>query len=1047
MMTAFQTWRAGKGLRATLALLALVALPAAARAQATITGKVTAAGQPLVDARVLVRGTSLATNTNGAGEYTLRNVPAGTQSLEMLRVGYRAQNATVALTAGQSKEVNFTTEAAVIQLQEIVTTATGQQRRVELGNAIGGVGDVSKRVEESQVKNVADLLVAKAAGVSVLPGNETGSSAVVRIRGTNSLSLSNAPIYVVDGVRMISSSVGVATGGTTTSFINDLNPDDIEDIEIVKGPSAATLYGTDAANGVIVITTKKGRAGSTRWSYYGEKGVVSDRNNYADQYAVFGKNAAGTTTRCVLETIANKTCFPDSTSSFNPMKDPELSPVHSGHRDSYGANVSGGSDAVRFFVSGDMENEIGPIKMPAFARAFLDSIGDPAKDHEIYPEAFQRQTVRANLNAALSPTFDLGVNSAWTNRNQRLPQTDNNTVSIFATALKNPGFRPSAICRTNTAACLGYSPIGSLGEDLRGYANYMPSQTFQDKLWEGVQRFNGSVDANWRPYAWMQNSGSVGVDVASRSDWEMCKLSQCPNSGTTRQGFVSDQHSINRNFSAKFVSNGSWQAAQWANLKTTVGADYTNTMSEFTASSGTNLPPGAQNVGQAAVKSGSNQLQTANKTLGVYVQEQAGFRDRLFVTAAVRSDQNSAFGTKFQRVFYPKLSASYLISDESFFPKYQWLDQLRLRTAYGASGVQPGATTALQTFSAVTRTANATTPGNATGTDLPGLAMNALGNPNLKPETSAEWEGGFESRMFNNRATVDFTYYYKKTKDALIAQPIAASAAPSATTITGNFGSIMNKGVEAVVNLTVMDRRNFGWDMTWNGSHTTNKILSLGVDATGKPNPTIGTGTTRDSVGLPANGWFFKPYTYADKNGDGLIDDSEVTVGSSDQYMGYSQPRDILSIQNGFDLFGKKLRLTGLLDYKGGFSVYNQTVQFYCSNQPTCYEETNTSTPLWRQARVIAQRYTATKTQAGYLENGQFWRLREVSAILSLPQQLAARARAKDASLVFAARNLHIWTKYTGTDPESNYATGDVQTDFETAAPPSYFTVRLNLHF
>jgi len=116
MMTAFQTWRAGKGLRATLALLALVALPAAARAQATITGKVTAAGQPLVDARVLVRGTSLTTNTNGAGEYTLRNVPAGTQSLEMLRVGYRAQNATVALTAGQSKEVNFTTEAAVIQL-------------------------------------------------------------------------------------------------------------------------------------------------------------------------------------------------------------------------------------------------------------------------------------------------------------------------------------------------------------------------------------------------------------------------------------------------------------------------------------------------------------------------------------------------------------------------------------------------------------------------------------------------------------------------------------------------------------------------------------------------------------------------------------------------------------------------------------------------------------------------------------------------------------------------------------------------------------------
>ncbi len=1047
MKTAFQTWRAGTTLRTTLALFAVAALPAFARAQATVTGKVTAAGQPLVDARIIVRGTSLTTTSNSAGEYTLRNVPAGTQSLEMLRVGYRAQNATVTLTAGQSKEVNFATEAAVIQLQEIVTTATGQQRRVELGNAIGGVGDVNKRVEESQIKNVADLLVAKAAGVTVLPGNETGSSPVVRIRGTNSLSLSNAPIYVVDGVRMISSSVGVATGGTTTSFLNDLNPEDIEDIEIVKGPSAATLYGTDAANGVVVITTKKGRAGATRWNYFGEGGIVSDRNDYVNQYAVFGKDASGKVTRCVLETIATKACTADSVSSFNPMKDPEISPVGTGHRDQYGMNVSGGSDAVRFYVAGDLQNEIGPVRMPAFARAFLDSVGDPARDDEIYPEAFQMQTVRANLNAALTPKFDLSVNSGWVNRNQRLPQTDNNTVSIFATALKNPGFRPSAICRTNSAACLGYSPIGSLGEDLRGYSNYMPAQTFQDKLHEGVQRFTGSIDANWRPFAWMQNSGNVGVDVASRDDWELCKLNQCPNSGTTRQGFVSDQHSINRNFSAKFVSNGSWQARSWANLKTTVGADYTNTESDNTASSGTNLPPGAQNVGQAAVKSGSNQLQTANKTLGVYVQEQAGLRDRLFLTAAVRSDQNSAFGTKFQRVFYPKLSASYIISDEAFFPHYTWLDQLRLRTAYGSSGVQPGPTTALQTFSAVTRSANTVTPGNPTGADTPALLANLLGNPNLKPETSTEFEGGFESRMFNSRATLDFTYYHKKTKDALIAQPIAASAAPSATTVTGNFGSIMNTGVEAVANLTLMDKRNFGWDMTLNGSHTTNKIITLGVDANGNPNPTIGTGTTRDSVGLPANGWFFKPYTFSDKNGDGLIDDSEVTVATSDQYMGYSQPRDIVSIQNGFDLFNRKLRLTGLLDYKGGFSVFNNTVQFYCSNQPTCYEETNASAPLWRQARVIAQRYTATKTTAGYLENGQFWRLREVSAILTLPERFAARAHARDASLTFAARNLHIWTKYTGTDPESNYNTGDVQTDFETAAPPSYFTVRLNLHF
>jgi hypothetical protein len=339
------------------------------------------------------------------------------------------------------------------------------------------------------------------------------------------------------------------------------------------------------------------------------------------------------------------------------------------------------------------------------------------------------------------------------------------------------------------------------------------------------------------------------------------------------------------------------------------------------------------------------------------------------------------------------------------------------------------------------------TPGNPTGADTPALLANLLGNPDLKPETSTEFEGGFESHMFSNRASLDFTYYHKRTQDALIAQPIAGSAGPSATTVTRNLGSIMNEGLEAVVSLTLADRRNFGWDVTLNGSHNTNKILSLGVDASGKPNPTIGTGTNRDSVGLPANGWFFNPYTFTDANHDGLIDPTEVTVSPNAVYMGYSQPRDIFSVQNGFDLFGKKLRLQGLIDYKGGFSVLNQTVQFYCANQPTCYEETNTSAPLWRQARNVAQRYTATKTQAGYLENGQFWRLREVSAILNVPNSIASRLRAHDASLAFTARNLHLWTKYTGVDPESNYTTGDIQTDFETIAPPTYLLVRLNLHY
>src|SRR5439155_7014716 len=170
---------------------------------------------------------------------------------------------------------------------------------------------------------------------------------------------------------------------------------------------------------------------------------------------------------------------------------------------------------------------------------------------------------------------------------------------------------------------------------------------------------------------------------------------------------------------------------------------------------------------------GSDVQQTSTKTLGVYVQEQAGIRDRMFLTAAVRTDQNRAFGTNFQRVFYPKASLSWILSEEQFFPKVSWVNQFRLRSAYGASGVQPGATSSLKTFSTVTSTLN--------GVDTPGLRANALGDPDLRPETATEIEAGFETRLLGNRLNVDFTYYSKKTKDALINLQIAPSAATSST--------------------------------------------------------------------------------------------------------------------------------------------------------------------------------------------------------------------------------------------------------------------------
>ena len=1038
MLRELQRW--GQTLRR--AALGVCAVPTILIAQSTVTGRVTAANseEPLANARVVLVNSTLGTVTGADGRYTLRNVPAGSAEIRALRVGYSEQKKPVTVPANGSATVDFSLQQAIIQLQEVVTTATGEQRRVELGHSVTTLGDVNKKVEELPITSVGDLLTARAPGVSVLGQGATGSAPNIRIRGLNSLSLGNAPIVFIDGVRAFSSSFNApSNGGTTFSFMNNFSPEEIEDIEIVKGPSAATLYGTDAANGVIVITTKKGKAGNARWSWTAEQGAVSDRNDYGKTYAIWGHSPTNPNTqiRCWLQTMDTITpCIQDSVTSADILRDAVLSPIHLGRRSLYGTQVNGGNEAVRYFVSGNLENEIGAMKMPDFAIQRLDSLQVPMRDHWMYPEALQMMNVRGNLSATVSPKFDLSLNTGFVQSHNRIAQTDNNSLGIWSSARENPGF---------THAGLGYTNVGALGEVLHGYNRWIPSEIFQEYSPVDIQRITGAATANWRPFAWLQNDGTVGVDLSDRVSQDLCQLSQCPNSGTTRQGSVSLSQNNNRLFTANLVSTATWNFNSWINLKTTGGAQYVNNENDAVSSNGSGLPPGGSTVGQAATRSGSNTYPTATKTLGLYVQEQVTLHDRLFLTAAVRTDQNSAFGSNFQNVVYPKVSASWIMSDETWFPHPEFLNQFRFRTAYGQSGVQPGATSALRTFS--------TTTVNIEQVDRSGLRASALGNPDLKPETAAELELGFDSRVWHNKINVEYTYYNKKSHDALFSVPIAASSAASSLSRLTNIGSIQNQGHELTVTTQFLDRRNLGWDMTIAGSHNANKIITLGIDpVTGQPN-FQGTGATRQRVGYPIDARWAHPYTWSDKNNNGRIGTDEVTVDTGWVYMGPLQPRDIVTIQNGLDLFARKLRINASFDYKGGHTAVDGATDFLCQQYPACSEMSLPGAELWKQARAEAYRFgsvfqgTTVTSDAGYDMNGQFWRFRELSATWVLPSVAQRMLRSNNTAFTFAARNLHHWTKYTGVDPESNYGSGDEQSDFNTASPPTYFIFRLNLHY
>lgn len=1015
-----------------------LAIPTALSAQ-TISGRVTAkdAGAPISDARVVVVGTSLFTVTNADGRYTLWRVPTGPQSVRVSRLGYLEQKQEVTVAAGTPPVLNFTLAPAVISLQEVVTTATGEQRRVEIGNSISTV-NAAERTRTAPIIDMASLLVAQSPGVQVAPGNTTGVGARIRIRGVNSLSLVNDPIYIIDGVRMTSNngslSSNIFTGGAQQSRANDISPEEIESIEIVKGPSAATLYGTDAANGVIVITTKRGRAGATSYTVFGEGDGIHDFNTYPTAYTLVGKAPGATVQKqCYLTQISANTCVADSLRTFNLWADPNTTPLQNGYRRNAGIQVSGGSDAVRFFTAAELENTTGILTIPQFDLQRFDTLHIGVLDEWKNPNYLGRATFRANLNATLTPTFDAAVSAGYITSTNRLPMNDNNAYGVGSAGFGGPGYEGSGP---------GNTGLTSLGFASHGYLSTTPGESFQETYTQYIDRFIGSANLNWRPTSWLSNRADLGLDNTGRSDISLCRRGNCANVGTHRLGYVVDDRATLATTTANLSSTASFNPRANLSSKTTAGAQWVSYAFSQNAARGENLTPGATTVSAgASMLAGEATSQT--KTLGLFVEEQVGLNDRLFLTGAVRADQNSAFGTSFQRVLYPKASLSWIVSDESFFRKPSWLDQLRLRSAYGTSGVQPGPIDALQYYYPQTVSVAAT--------DQPGVQFFSIGNANLRPERANEFEGGFDTKLFGNRVSFEVTYYSKLTQDALVGATIAPSLGTGALTQRINLGSVKNTGVEMLLQSQLVQRDAFGWDVTLNGSTTTNKLVTLGTDGSGRPIPPIVGTTIREMPGYPLFGWWQRPYTYDDTNHDGIITLNEIHVADSAVFIGSSTPRYEVSLANGFDLFSRKLHINALFDYKGGFKLLNSTERIRCSGRNNCRGASDITAPLWIQARAVAVREDPSHTYYGFFEDDSFLRFRELSMSFALPQAVTSHlAGSQNASLNVAVRNVHVWTHYTGVDPESNASAGATDTapsDFQTMPPPTYFTFRLNVGF
>ncbi|MFO0095452.1 MAG: SusC/RagA family TonB-linked outer membrane protein [Gemmatimonadaceae bacterium] len=1016
-----------RGVDGAKLLLGFLLLPSAGWAQATgtVRGRVTDAGTggALAAAQISISTTRLGGLSDNDGRYTIRGVTAGSVVVRVVRLGYQPLTKTVTLSAGGEAVADFALMAAAKTLDAVVTTATGEQSRKSYGNVVATVR-ADSLIEKAAATNVNELLQGRVAGVQIVQGSgQTGTSSSIRIRGTSSLSLSNEPLIVVDGVRIDNSP---ASGNYSTQRINNfsgLNPEEIESVDILKGPSASALYGTAAANGVLVIKTKRGKTGATRWTISGEQGQVDQPATFFDNYRAWGRNVVNGTpgTAAVLCRISDQSlgrCVRDSLTTFNPLMNPETRPFATQPRQQLGITASGGTENLKYFFSAERQEETGPYRMPDAEITRLTTLrGTRPTNEQIEPNQLKQTSVRGNFTFPLGKNADMSLNTGFIDRSLLSPFDGGFFAGLSFQSYFAPGFRTAF--NGNSAQFTG--DILSVTQSRRD------------------QRFTGSSQVNWKPFSWLSNRAVVGLDQVSGYSYRFARANEGTITGWGPPGQTGGKdatRSVFSRYSVDLGSTASFTLTPTISIKTSAGAQWFKDTQYETVVQGYTLPPGAQTPNSASIRT-SSEFTSENATYGAYLQQDVAWNDRLFLTGSVRTDQNSAFGRNAGNTLYPRAAVSYVMSDESWFPQSTLFNNLRFRAAWGQAGVQPSTIAALQFLSANTVPLG--------GTEVGALRLAAIGNFDLRPEVTTETEAGLDVALLNGRVNVESTDVRQISKAALFQNPLPPSFG-AGTSQWQNIAAVSNAGAELALDMRVMSNKWFDWSTRLNGSLIRNKL----VDA-GKAQLAVTQGA-RNVVGYPTFALWARPIkSINDANGDGIITEGEIVVGDTAEYKGPTLPTREAGWSNTFAFFNNKVQVSTLLDYRGGH--YNQ---WGFENQRcisgNCRAVNDPKAPRADQAAAVATTSARLgNTVWGYFTPNDYIRFRELSVSYALPGKVGSRIGARSANIAIVGRNLGLlYNRFPGIDPETNGSvanTGGGNNDFFSAPLLRYWMLRVNLGY
>ncbi len=1080
------------GVRRLLATCTLGFAPAVAAQTSTgvIEGRVleTGSNRPLVGARVLVTGLSVGAVTSAAGVYRIIGVPARQVEIRVRLLGYTPGARTLLVASGQTTTADFALQVSALQLEAVVVTGSGQATEVKrLGNTVS----VIQAPKDVPISDISSLLTAREPGLSAITSaGLTGSGSRIRIRGNASITQSNEPVFFVDGVR-------VNAGGGMTSRIDDIDPASIERVEVLKGAAAATLYGTEASNGVIQIFTKKGSSGAPAWSFSAQQEAIQ----FPDRTA---PNAGYARSQAQADSLATFWQVP-GLKAFQVFEVPLWTNqfTETGNATTATAQVAGGGNAITYFASGRYQFEDGPIG--------AETLG-PARDH------LRRIQTLANLSLVPFNNFRMHLRSGYYNTFNAIPGGGIIGNSIYGTYALTQYARPEvANCNKPGSTVLSPGVCSGAGNPIGNAAFMTARESMQQVTEEQINRSNGALSATYTPTSEISIDAAVGLDVTNRNNFNFSRFRYDVDQYT--QNNIEGSRGVGSQYTRVLTLDGktSWNRPITSSLSSALVAGMQVFSDRTVTSSGssTGLPgPGIAVVGAGGFNIAVGETFTSSINGGYFAQEQLGYKNWVFLTGGVRYDFASAFGKDAPAVTYPKASLSVVPSDLAGWSSPLGINTFRVRGAWGRSGRQPGAFDKFTTFSPLAGELGA------------GLVPSQLGNQALKPEIATEVEGGFEAGVWDDRVGLNFTAWKRTVDDLLVSQQFAVSGGFRGAQLA-NIGKIDAKGYEMSVRAFTVNAPNLQVELNANAAWMKQTVVSLG----GTPPIKTNSGYIRHRVFLKQGdplGSIYAPRLATACPGGGTTpakhpDGKVITCFGPGQFpislngngraatdaelLAYlATPRDLKTgaVQNALrplladydgngilgeqrigDIFpdwmgsfgstitlAKNWRVLANFEWRTGYLVHNLTNAFRGSQHATLGSNLKSYSEIeailvnpasTAQDRVVAANKYITEHRRlleqglSEFESGDFMRFREAAVTYSAPAAMAAKFRARSMSLTFAARNVMLWTGYSGSDPEIAYngrePGGGVTGNFNEASDsfgmpvPRRFSILVNLGY